>query len=63
MRTRWLRLASVEICVDELIAEFALRVILLEQGLVGRHLWVEALEGCGRGGEEFCPMGTCVEGG
>ena len=52
-----------DVGVDELVAEFALRVVLLEQGLVGGHLWVEVVDGGGWCGEELCPVGAGVEGG
>ena len=58
-----LSLCVEDVGVDELVAEFALRVVLLDEGLVGEHLWVEMVEGCGWGGEELCPVGAGVEGG
>ena len=56
-------LSAEDVGVDELVAEFAFWIVLLEEGLVGEHFGVEMVEGCGWGGEELCPVGTGVEGG
>ncbi len=56
-------LGAVDVGVDELVAEFALRVVLLDESLVVGHLCVELLEARRGHGEELGPMGAGVEGG
>ena len=57
------RLGGEDVGVDVLVAELALGVLVLEEGLVVRHLGVEMLESRGLHGEEFGPVGAGVEGG
>ncbi len=51
-----------EVGVEELVAEFALWVVLVEQGFEFGHSGVEGLEFRWGHGEEFGPVGFCVEG-
>jgi len=51
-----------DVGVEELIAEFSLRVVLLEECLVGGHLCVKLLETRRWGGEELCPVRAGSEG-
>jgi hypothetical protein len=56
-------LGAVDVSVDELVAELALGVVLLDESLVVGHLCVELVETRRGNGEELGPVGAGVEGG